>query len=222
MNKAVAWTVVLVWVASTIFLQGCSVAVNKPLALKDMQTITPLKVVRHETPEVRIVSTGRTILGVALGAVLLGGVGAGIGIAMMQEKVGLEDNDHDFGLLVEKRFVDQAVKEIPNWPTMDVQERPLTNDYAEKSAVLEFKVNRIAIGNLGGDGLTSVTIATMKDSNGEVIWEKSFRYSSNDFARGGRSSDDFLADDKKLLKEEMEFAADKTVFDFIAHFKAGI
>ncbi len=62
----------------------------------------------------------------------------------------------------------------------------------------------------------------MKDSKGEVIWEKSFKYSSIEFARVQRSSGDLLANDKKLLGEEIEFAADKTVADFIAHFKAGI
>lgn len=220
MRKTVAWIMFFAWMVSAVLFQGC--AVNKPFVKKDMQALSPLKVVRQETPEVRIVSVGRTLLGAALGAVLLGGVGAGIGVAMLQEKVGPEDKAHDFGLLVEKKFIAQAVKEIPNWPTMDVQEQPVAGDYTEKCAVLEFKVNRIAIGNLGGDGLTSITIVTMKDSNGEVIWEKSFKYSSIEFARVQRSSDDLLADNKKLLGEEIEFAADKTAAFFIANLKAGI
>ncbi len=220
MGKTVAWMVVLVWVTSTIFLQGC--AVSKPFARKDLQSISPLKVVRHDTPEIRKISVGRTILGAALGAVLLGGAGAVIGMAILQERMGPEDNVQDFGLLVEKKFVERAHTEIPIWPTMDVLEQPVANDYAEKCALLEFKVNRIAIGKFEGGGLSSITIVTMKDSNGDVLWEKSFNYLSNDFGRGGKSIDDFLSEDKKLLKEELEFAADKTVSDFIAHFKAGI
>lgn len=69
-----------------------------------------------------------------------------------------------------------------------------------------------------GLGFLSHVVATMKDSEGSVLWKKNFLYSSKKFDRK-RSIDEYKADDFKLLKEEIEFAAEKTTTDFIEHFK---
>jgi len=86
-------------------------------------------------------------------------------------------------------------------------------------------VKRLAYGYLdivrgGGNGFLSKTMVTMKDSQGEVLWQKSFTYVSKDFERD-KGIDEFEADDGKLLREEIEFAADKTAADFIQHLKNG-
>ena len=66
------------------------------------------------------------------------------------------------------------------------------------------------------DGFLSKTVVTMKDPQGDVLWQKSYIYLSKDYDRG-MSVDELEANDCDLLKEEMMFAAEKTVQDFVNH-----
>ena len=72
----------------------------------------------------------------------------------------------------------------------------------------------------GGNGFYSDTIVSMKDSAGNTLWKKNFTYISGNFKRS-RSVDEFLANHEQLLREEIVFASEKTVSDFIEHFKKG-
>jgi len=55
----------------------------------------------------------------------------------------------------------------------------------------------------------------------EVIWERGYLYRSSDFSRR-RSIESLEADNCKLLNEELDFAVDKMVSEFIRHLKGGI
>lgn len=60
----------------------------------------------------------------------------------------------------------------------------------------------------------------MKDPEGNILWQKSFIYLSKDFDRE-MSLEDLEAENCDLLKEEVKFAAEKTVQDFVTHLTAG-
>ncbi|MFH1349034.1 MAG: hypothetical protein ABIH58_05375, partial [Patescibacteria group bacterium] len=148
-----------------------------------------------------------------VGAILFGGLGAGVASSMVEAKQPI-----DIGELVMRKFVDRTPQEIPNWPAMNVEEQPSREEYSTSGTLLEFRVTLFDLNDV--NGLTSNIITTMKDSEGNVLWKKGFLYYSRKFERK-RSIDEFQAENGKLLKEEMEFAADKTVSDFIEHFKKG-
>ncbi|MDO9581134.1 MAG: hypothetical protein Q7J06_11325 [Bacteroidales bacterium] len=205
-----------------IFLQGC--ATDKTFVKKDMTSISPLKIVRHETPGIKVASLGQQLTAGIGGAILLGGVGAAIATQATTGDVEKQTPIPDLGKLIMEKFVERVNKDIPNWPKMIIIEQPVGEDYAESCNLLEFTVNRPAIGWMGwangGDGFYSNAVVSMKDSEGNSLWEKSFTYISGHFKRS-RSIDEFLANDKQLLKEEIKFAAEKTVSDFMEHFRKG-
>lgn len=139
----------------------------------------------------------------------------------------------DFGSLVMDKFVELVKTSRPDWPQLSVIPTPLQEDFSEKCTVIEFKVSRVAYGSLdltrGGvifergldkglvsNGFLSKTLVVMKDPEGEVIWQKSYIYLSENFGRE-MSLDELEADDYMLLKEEMAFAAEQTAEDFLEH-----
>jgi hypothetical protein len=127
----------------------------------------------------------------------------------------------DFGYLVMDKFLERMDQETSTLPVLTFKPEPVGEDYAESCTLIEIKVKRLAYGYLdfvrgGGNGFLSKTAITMKDSQGDVLWQRSFTYLSKDFKRA-KDLDVFEADEGKLLKEEMEFAAEKTVSDFINH-----
>jgi len=212
--------VVLVLVTSLILLQGC--AANKSFVKKDLTTLAPLKVVYHETPSIRRSTLGGAIFSATTDVLLAGVLGAAvIGDAVMKsDGKEAQEKIYDFGYMVMKTFVKRAINEIPDWPAMNVINKPVGDDYSEQSTLLKFQVEHLAYGYRGyrGSGFQGTTTVTMKDATGDVLWQRSFTYIPNDFNRN-KSVDEFEADNYKLLKEELEFAAEKTAADFIAHFK---
>ncbi len=216
MRRMISWALISFWTFSSVFLHGC--AATTPFTQKDMSAISPLKVARYETPQINEMTFGRMLLGATVGAVLFAGVGAGLGYGLAMGSVDKQAPIPDLGKLVMDKFVERASKEIPNWPTTTFEEQPIGEDYSYKSGtLLTFR----ASGLLDfGAGLLTQVYATMTDSKGNVLWKKAFLYKSSDFDRK-KSIDEYEADNFKLLKEELEFAADKTVSDFIEHFKNG-
>lgn len=209
MNKSYVRIMIFVLLTSTVFLQGC--AMDKPFVKKDMTSISPLlNVVRYETPRMTEETLGRVLTG----AILFGGIGAAVAASMVEAKKPI-----DFGELIMKKFIERGSKEIPNWPLLTIEEQPVAEEYSFQSGnLLEFKVSELRLHSI--QGLITSSTATMKKYDGNVLWQKSFRYRSKKYDRG-RSIDEFKADNSKLLKEEMDFAAEKTISDFIEHFKGG-
>ncbi len=222
MKKILTWHIIFVCIFTSFLLQGCTP--DKPFVRKDEMLAPPLKVVRCETPGVLRSTMTETLLLTSVTVALPGGSALLI-LGDEYTKARGEDMQTkipDFGYLVMDKFVQRLTKEKLDWPALTVLEKPVEKDYADSCTLIEFKVKRIAYGYLdfirggGGNGLLCKTVVTMKDPNGEVIWQKSYTYLSKDFNRD-KDIDEFEADNGKLLKEEMEFAAEKTVSDFISH-----
>lgn len=222
MRKILTWHIIFICIITLFFLQGC--ATDKPFVKKDGVSNPPLKVIRYETPSILRSTTTETLLLTAVTVALPGGSALLI-LGDEYTKARGEDMQvkiPDFGYLVMNKFVQQLNKEKSDWPSLTVVEKPVEKDYADSCTLIEFKVKRIAYGYLdfvrggGGNGLLCKTVVTMKDPDGEVLWQKSYTYLSKNFNRI-KDIDEFEADEGKLLKEEMEFAAEKTVSDLIAH-----
>ena len=224
MKRMVLHPVIFSLMVSFIFLQGC--AADKQYVKNDAALLTPLKCVRYETPGI-IRSTMAETFFLTSAAVALPGGSALILLSDEYAKSrgeAMQMKIPDFGNLVMSRFVEKMAQDAA-WPSLTAEAAPLKEEPAESCTLIEFKVKRLAYGYLdivrgGGNGFLSKTMVTMKDSQGEVLWQKSFTYVSKDFERD-KGIDEFEADDGKLLREEIEFAADKTAADFIQHLKNG-
>jgi len=221
MLRVNTWLVGLM--ASLLFLQGCTA--DKHFVKKDGVLTSNLKVVRYETPGILRSTMAETFLLTAATVALPGGSllfvlsdeYAKTRGEKMQVKI------PDFGYLVMDKFTRRLNNEIPNWPTLTIVDRPLKEDFAEPCTSIEIRVKRLAYGYLdfirgGGNGFLSKTVITMKDPEGDVLWQKTFTYLSKDFNRD-RDIDELEADDGRLLREELEFAAEKTASEFIKHLK---
>jgi hypothetical protein len=224
---------VLVLSCSLLFLNACASSEKK--LLKGIPSVEPIKVCRYETPGI-MKSTGTET---ALLAAITAAAPGGTALLLLGDEYnrarasGTQSKIPDFGALVMDKFVERVKTARPDWPQLSVIPTPLQEDFSEKCTVVEFKVSRVAYGSLdltrGGvvfergldkglvsTGFLSKTMVTMKDSEGEVIWQKSYIYLSDNFSRE-KSLDELEADEYKLLKEEMVFAAEKTAEDFVEH-----
>ncbi|MEK6616523.1 MAG: hypothetical protein AABZ32_10510 [Bacteroidota bacterium] len=191
MKKITVWLMIFVFMISSNLLQGCATTSNTPFTKKDTSTISPLKVAQYETPQIDDTTLGRAIIGATLGAVLLAGVGAGLGVVLAAHKMDKETPVPDFGNLVMTKFVEHAGKNIPNWPTMTFEKQPIGKDYSYKSgAILVFKVNVLAIHP--NQGFVSNVVVSMEDSEKNVLWKKGFIYTSKALGRE-KSQDEYKA-----------------------------
>ncbi len=227
----------LATIVSTVLLLffGCSPKYNQSLAGQDISKFGPVKVVRHETPGIMKASGTESGIGALVTIAAPGGsalllVGDAYGKA---RAAGTQSMIPDFGFVVMEKFLEGISRSGPAWRSLTVVTEPLKEEFNEHSAVIELDVKRLAYGSIdltrGGiilergldkgvivDGFLSKTVVTMKDPLGEVLWQKSYLYLSKDFGRE-KALDQLEADNCLLLKEEMLFAAEKTVEDFITH-----
>lgn len=206
--KRISVLMIFVLAISGIFLQGC--ATNKPLAKTDMLASSTLRVVRQETPIIKIRTLGRAFVYVLAGPLSEAG------------STSREENTQaqipDMGYLVMNKFTERASREVAGWPAMTVINQPMGENHTETGTLLEFKIERLLFAFIVG--IRAESVVTMMDSQGNVLWQKKFTYLSSDFNRK-KGIEEYEADNYKLLKEEIEFAADKTVSDFIDHLKNG-
>ena len=234
MKKLTPCTLVAVLTASLLFLQGCA-STNTPYTSKNLSSLEPVKVCRYETPGI-MKSTGTETALLALVTLAVPGGSALLVVGDEYNKARGSDTQTripDFGSLVMNKFLERLKKDRTDWPVLTALQEPLKEDFSEKCTVIEFKVSRVAYGSIdltrGGivlergfdkgvvsNGFLSKTTVTMKDPQGEVLWQKSFVYLSENFDRG-MSVEELEADNFSLLKEEIEFAAEKTAEDFLAH-----
>ncbi len=212
----------------SIYLQGCGVA-NQPYVKNDASEAAPLKMIRYETPNVRVYTTGGMVGAVVTTAVLFGIIGGSLGYAAHYISTIEPDNPEllDFGKLVTDKFVERSKKEIPNWPAMIVQEKAVEKIVENTMAkdtnlpidgshyLIELVVDDIRIEE--NSGLATKTTITMKDTEGKTVWEKGYVYDCTIFNRG-RNFNSLKAHKYRKLNDELIFAAEKTVNDFITHF----
>ena len=204
--------------AATLF--GCASAPIIPVPVKftgDMRSLSPLTVVAFQTVGIRQVTIGRTLAG-ALTLGLGSNAIAESGGRAMQKKYSLPD----LGQTIKGRFVKRVTGEIPYWPEMQVEENPMPlGPFKTPNSVLVFRTFFVQVSDAGTcQGLCAYTDLTLFGKNGQK-YQKRYIYKSENFNRAPRSFSDFERDEGKLLKEEMEFAAEKTVEHFIGHFKGG-
>lgn len=208
-------------ITTCFILQGCSLP-NQPYVKKEPLETMPLKAARYETPNIRVYTTGGMVASIIVSGVLLGAIGAGLGY-VIHYAVSTQSSDPslpDFGKMVMDGFVERSAKEIPGWPATKVEEKYLVEGDSDKTVyIIEFKVDDVRIE--ANSGLITQTVVTMKNKDGITVWQKGYAY---DAAWHNRQStyDKLKADNFKLYKEELAVAAEKTVTDFINHFKGSL
>ncbi len=239
MKKLTPRQLVYILTVSLLILHGCASS-NTQFTKKDLSSSEPIKVCRYETPGI-MKSTGTETAFLAL--VTLAAPGGSALLVVGDEYAKARGSDTqtripDFGSLVMNKFLARIKNERPDWPALTVIQDPLKEDFSEKCTVIEFKVNRVAYGSVdltrGGialergldkgvvsNGFLSKATVSMKDSEGEILWQKSYVYLSENFDRN-MSLDELEADNLNLLREEIEFAAEKTADDFIEHLNSPI
>ena len=218
-RKIAAWGIVFVCFVASVFFQGCATAgKNIPLANKNLSAMPSLRVVRYKTPRNIIVKNNTCLLmNATIGTALFPVIGTAAGVIVSVGTVEKKIPRPDFGELVMEKFIDRAGREIPHWPVMTIEKEPIGFGYKfEAGALLVFKVLKLSI-DPGKMEFSSITSVMIKDINGNVLWEKFFTYKGGQFERR-RSLDDFKADNGAFIEEEMEFAAEATVADFLQEF----
>jgi hypothetical protein len=126
--------------AVVALFQGCATA-DKPLTVKNMQTITSIKVVRTGPPgylKKTIASEAVAYTGMMFGAIG-GGLGGGISYAMEVEsgkKLAEKCSLPDVNKLLEDRFVERLLADLPDCPKLEVAEVPVDKDYKNSSGYL--------------------------------------------------------------------------------------
>jgi hypothetical protein len=221
--------------AVLLLLYGCSPKYNQALVNRDLASLGPIKVVRYETPGiVKASGTETGFLALATLAVPGGSALLFVGDAYGKARgSGTQSVIPDFGSVVMEKFMEGVSQAVPSCPELTAVTEPLKEEFNGPSTVIEFDVKRLAYGSVdltrGGiifergldrgviaDGFLSKTVVTMRDPKGEVLWQKGYVYLSKDHDRG-MSLEELEADNFCLLKEEMVFAAEQTVQDFIGH-----
>lgn len=241
MQKGYACFLPILIVTSLILSQGCASKSGQALLNHDRAVLGPIKMVRYETPG--ILKSSGTETGVMALATLA--VPGGSALFVVGDAYGksrgsaVQSLIPDFGSIVMDKFIESINQAKPDWPELLPVREPLREEPTEtdKTTTIELDVKRLAYGSIdltrGGiildrgmdkgvfcDGFMSKTVVTMKNPLGEVIWQKSYIYLSEDYDRS-MSVEELEANDLSLLKEEMMFAAEKTVQDFVAHLNGG-
>jgi hypothetical protein len=216
-----------------LFVSGCSAKYQKAPDGLDLSSLGPLKIVRHETPGIMKSSGTETHL---LALVTLAAPG-GSALLVLGDALGKAHGTEtqtiipDFGTLVLDGVANGIAAAYPSASAIEVVRDPLTGEFSGSSAVLELSVKRLAYGSIdltrGGvvldrgldkglivDGFLSKTEVTLKDRQGELLWQMSHLYLSKDFGRE-RPIAELEADNCDLLRQEMQFAAVKTAEEFI-------
>lgn len=230
MRKVIVRIIILFGLIS-LFLEGC--AGNKLIYSKDdLKKIEFIKVVRHETPafklstsEIRNAALAPLVFVGVIGTMVISETAMRIGGEKIKEQFSIPD----FGEIVMKKFAQSVRKEIPQWPMMILENKPVSYDYTHQAGVLlEFSVDAWDLSYVmfreGADSagiFSSITKVKMVDNKGEVLWEKNYKYLSGEFGRV-RKVEELEAENGRLLKEEVEFAAEKTVSALFQNIKAGL
>jgi hypothetical protein len=179
-------------------------------------------VVRHETPKIRITHKGKglNIITVELGPFVASHMLESTSNKMIKAKINLAANDiflPDFGELVMKRFSERVADEVPGWPKMEVNNQPVGKKFKYRGGTLvEFDV--IVLYVKLPPGLVIEVVGTMKDSRGRKLWQKNYFFTDYN-RKWGAHLGDYIAYNGEYLREELLYAADLAVTDFITHFK---
>jgi hypothetical protein len=202
---------ILILSISVFSLEGCST--DKPFVKRVSISDLSSKVVRHQTPNIKKIG-----LGTAFGFIIGGAIAANVVSEIESKKFRDQMTVPDFGQLLMERFVERAEKEISDFPKMMIENKPIDGDLIYGNGILIiFKVDQLM---LDFSKLVSVSKIRMENNQKEVLWQKTFGYSSKKFSRKV-NLEELKVGNIKSLRDEMEFAVETTVSDFIKHFREG-
>jgi hypothetical protein len=204
MKKILRFLIQIILLGVIVLFNSC--VTNKPLSKLNITQISNLKIVRNETPEIKQFTLGGQLLGLAIG----GGIGSYA--AMSNGPI----TSKDYGEIIMYRFADRAQKEIQNWPNMAIESKPVKNSFKFNSGtLLVFNVGVVMVHARGG--FMSITRAKMVQPDGKVLWQKKYLYEGRKNGRFHKVRE--FNNDSKLLSEEIDFAANTTVSEFINDLK---
>jgi hypothetical protein len=107
---------------------------------------------------------------------------------------------------------------------MDVEEKAVKDDFIEdflKNKSAYIMIIQVPIYSVNTwRGFWAGVRADIKDSKGNILWGKYSEYISDKYKRT-RSIDEYKADNFKLLREEMGFAAETVVSELIQDLTSG-
>jgi hypothetical protein len=237
MKRVGALFSVVVFIISSVFFQGC--ASNKTLTKKDGVFQTPLKCVRYETPGIMKKTATGTFLLTSAALALPGGSALFVLGDEIAQSSGerMQETIPDFGYLVINKLGKRLNNEGNSMPAVTVLDRPIPEERVvptlpgqpppEKREVtstrIEVRVKKIVYGYLDpfkGKGFLTDTVATLRDPKGEILWQRDYTYFSKNFNRS-KEIEEYEADGGKFLKEEFDFAADKTASVFFNDLNGG-
>jgi hypothetical protein len=190
-----------------LLLQGCA---GTQIARKDLDSIATIEVARYKTPDLSMATAGGFVLQASGGWLT-----APLGVAAYEEagktvtqRVFLPD----YGELFVRSFMRIAPEEIQGWPKMVEAANPVEPGYENKgSGLIVFHVDKLV---LSFNGLFIQGDFMMKDPDGHTMLQRSFMYRSWDFGAGGKQ-EKYLANNCKLLIEEIPIAAERTAKEII-------
>jgi hypothetical protein len=231
-KKIISGLISCLLIISLFLVQGC--ASNIKLIRENINTEVPIKVARYETPKLEKRSLGRVFLtAVPVGVITYAG-GLLLGIASIpvfslidtgiSKHYGSELSGKcelkDYGELIIAQLAIGLNDEIDAWPEIEIVDEAIDADYYDsESYLLSIQVNYINLFNTVNDeNIIISTTAELKDIFDNAIWRKKFNYSANDFNRK-HNIQELEADNCNLLKEEIDFAVNKTVTAFIEDLK---
>ena len=193
-----------------VFLQACA-TIN--ITRKDLESVENITVVRYKTPDLQI----KTLTGV----ILLGAGGGAIVPTVVASQVDTKSTKNatqgvifpDYGELLMSQFIKIAQEEIRDWPKTIPISNPVERRYQHKGdALIVIDVNHMWITLVGG--LTIEGDVIMRNTTGHEIFKRHFFYRSRDFGiRKGQK--EYIANNAKLLIEEIPVAAEHTARDLI-------
>jgi hypothetical protein len=230
MKRTSAFLPIFVISISCFIFHGC--ASNKALTKKEGMLDASLECVRYETPGIMKKTTTGTFLLASAAIALPGGsalIVLGDDIAQSNGER-MQETVPDFGSLVINKLGERLNNGHKSNPIVTVMDQPIPEERIvpslpgqpapEKREVtstrIEVKVKKIVYGYVDpfkGEGFLADTVATLRDPKGDVLWQKDYTYFSKDFSRS-KEIEEYEANGGKFLKEEFDFAADKTAAAF--------
>jgi len=199
----------LFFLASLLFLlQACA---SSQLTRRDLESVDTITVARYKTPDLEVNTVAGSAL-ICLGGCLTAPAGAAIDVnATKKAHQGVIFPD--YGKLLVQNFMRIAPKEISGWPIMKEADNPVERGYEHKGgAVLLFDVGHVWLTPFGGLVIEGDII--MRDPNGKKVSARHFWYRSIDFGPK-KSREEYLADNRRLLIEEIARAAEHTARELL-------
>lgn len=189
------------------------IEVDAQSVIDEITSETSIIIARNETP-----FEAQTLGGAILSD--FGGIGTMLVADAQHKKKGEKAKNQfqlpDVGELIVTGFINRIKSDVNNWPETEFLEERIKKNYkSENRAQLVIIVLQQ---KLAGKLYSVIAKATLRNSEGDKIWNKSMGY--NSYERNTiEKRDEWFENDGKLLKEEIEYASALIVSEFIKSIK---